>query len=99
MNHLIKKALVTVALSLGFAAGNSAIAPTAAHAQEYYNGEVPAYYVASTEPVYYNGYAHYWYNNHWYYRDGARWRYYGAEPAYFRDYRGRYPRGHYGHWR
>jgi hypothetical protein len=38
-------------------------------------------YVASYEPIYYNGSAHYFYNNHWYYRDHGAWRGYEHEPA------------------
>ncbi|HEX3775144.1 MAG TPA: hypothetical protein VHV51_11810 [Polyangiaceae bacterium] len=37
-------------------------------------------YIATTEPVYFNGRATYWYNNHWYYRDGNRWSHYDQEP-------------------
>jgi hypothetical protein len=55
-------------------------------------------YVASYRPVYYNGYAHYWYNNHWYYRDHGYWRGYATEPRYLYGYRGEWARHRYG-WR
>ncbi len=49
----------------------------------------PADYLATTEPVYFEGHAAYWYGNRWYYRDGSAWRYYHDEPGYLREYRGR----------
>jgi hypothetical protein len=45
-------------------------------------------YVASYEPIYYNGYAHYLYNDRWYYRDHGSWRGYEHEPAALRGRRG-----------
>lgn len=41
----------------------------------------PPEYVATMEPVYYEGHAAYWYQNHWYWRDehGA-WAHYDREP-------------------
>lgn len=40
----------------------------------------PATYVATTEPVYYQGRPTYWYRDRWYYRDGGGWRSYPEEP-------------------
>jgi len=40
----------------------------------------PDGYVATTEPVYYEGRATYWYGGNWYYRDGNRWSHYDREP-------------------
>lgn len=37
-------------------------------------------YVATTEPVYYEGHATYWYGGSWQYRDGNRWNHYDREP-------------------
>jgi hypothetical protein len=96
--HLIRKALFSTLLSVGVAATVS-LAPATASAQDYYDEGVPDYYVASTEPVYYEGHASYWYHNHWVWRDGGRWRYYHNEPAYYRSWRANYPRGRWGHWR
>jgi hypothetical protein len=50
----------------------------------------PAEYIASTEPVYYEGHASYWYGNHWYWHDehGA-WNHYDHEPAALAERRGR----------
>jgi hypothetical protein len=42
----------------------------------------PASYVVTTEPVYYEGHASYWYGGRWVYRDGPRWNYYRSEPQY-----------------
>ena len=51
----------------------------------------PPEYVATTEPVYYEGRAAYWYNNHWYWHDehGA-WNHYDAEPRFLADHRARF---------
>jgi hypothetical protein len=49
----------------------------------------PAEYLATAEPVYYEGHPAYWYGNRWYYRNGAAWGYYHDEPGFLRDYRGR----------
>ena len=38
-------------------------------------------YVATTEPVYFDGRATYWYGGRWNYRDGGRWNHYDREPA------------------
>ena len=38
-------------------------------------------YIATTEPVYFEGRPAYWYGNRWYYREGRRWNHYEAEPA------------------
>jgi hypothetical protein len=48
----------------------------------------PDTFVATAEPVYYQGHPSYYYNNHWYYRDqrGA-WNYYHDEPNELRDHR------------
>ena len=41
----------------------------------------PPEYIASTEPVYYEGHAAYWYNNHWSWRDEhGGWNHYEQEP-------------------
>jgi hypothetical protein len=59
-------------------------------------GEVdagPAYYpppsfIATAQPVYYEGHASYWYGGPWVYRDGGRWSSYRSEPAYLAQRRG-----------
>jgi hypothetical protein len=78
----ITKLLITAAFPL---AAIAAYAPVAEAQVVYYP---PASYVASYEPVYYNGYAHYYYNNNWYYRDHGAWRGYAVEPGYLHGYRG-----------
>ena len=41
----------------------------------------PPEYVATTEPVYYEGHAAYWYGNHWNWRDAhGGWNHYDREP-------------------
>jgi hypothetical protein len=47
-----------------------------------YDGYPSDEYIATTEPVYYDGNATYWYGGFWYYRgEGGRWNHYGREPA------------------
>jgi hypothetical protein len=58
----------------------------------------PTTYVASYEPVYYNGLAHYLYRGHWFYRDHGAWRGYDREPGFLHDRRGEWAR-HWHHWR
>ncbi len=60
----------------------------------------PSAYIASYEPFYYNGMAHYWYRDRWYYRDHGAWKWYehGREPGFLRDHYGEWGR-HYHHWR
>ena len=40
----------------------------------------PEAFIATTEPVYFEGHAAYWYGNSWYYRDGDHWNHYNREP-------------------
>jgi len=46
-----------------------------------YGDYPPDAYIATTEPVYFNGYASYWYGGRWYYQNGGRWNHYDREPA------------------
>jgi hypothetical protein len=98
MNRMIPCKPLSVVLSAGAIAATLAYGPMA-------NAQVvvypPAEYVASYEPIYYNGFAHYLYHDHWYYRDhGGAWRGYEHEPGALHDRRGEWARhggGH--HWR
>jgi hypothetical protein len=46
-----------------------------------YAGDYPPDgYIATTEPVYFDGHPAYWWGNRWYYRDGGGWRHYDREP-------------------
>jgi hypothetical protein len=58
--------------SLSVVAGVCLSAPPEASAQEVVVQPDDAF-IATAEPVYYNGVAHYWYRNHWYYRNGRSW--------------------------
>jgi hypothetical protein len=82
--------------SLGVVAGLGLSAPREASAQEVVVQPDDAY-IATAEPVYYNGAAHYWYRDRWYYRNGRSWAWYGGgEPGYLHDYRYRaWPGGVY----
>jgi hypothetical protein len=47
---------------------------------EYYDYP-PDAYIATTEPIYFDGRANYWYGGQWYYRGaGGRWSHYDHEP-------------------
>ena len=46
-----------------------------------YDDYPPDAYIATTEPVYFEGNASYWYGGRWYYRSGGRWNHYDREPA------------------
>jgi hypothetical protein len=61
----------------------------------------PSVVVTTARPVYYEGHAHYWYGNHWYWRDPHGWHTYEAEPRYLREHRFHAPppRYHYEHRR
>ena len=90
-----KKCALALA-SVGMLAGLSLVAPREASAQEdVYPDDA---YLATAEPVYYNGFAHYFYHNHWYYRDHGAWRGYDHEPGFLHDRRGEWAH-HAHHWR
>ena len=46
----------------------------------YYEEYPPDAYVATTEPLYWEGNAYYWYGGRWYYRQGDHWNHYDREP-------------------
>jgi hypothetical protein len=50
--------------------------------------EPPPAFLATAEPVYFEGRAAYWYGGRWFYRDGRAWRNYREEPGYLREWRG-----------
>lgn len=58
----------------------------------------PSEYVASYEPVYYNGSAHYFWHRYWHYRDHGIWHRWDREPAFLHDHRGEWAH-HWHHWR
>jgi hypothetical protein len=89
-------ALSKLLVSVGLVAGISLCAPSDASAQEVVVYPDDAY-IATAEPVYYNGADHYWYRDRWYYRNGRSWAWYqGGEPRYLHDYRFRaWPGGVY----
>jgi hypothetical protein len=47
----------------------------------------PYEYIASYEPIYYNGWAHYWWGDHWYYHDREAWHRWDREPLFLRNRR------------
>jgi hypothetical protein len=78
-----------------FVAGLAA-APVPARADiSIHIGFPPAWFIATTAPVYYDGHAAYWYQNRWYYQDGRNWRAYDSEPRYLRDYREHHQQSRY----
>jgi hypothetical protein len=47
-----------------------------------YDGDYPPdAYVGTTEPIYFDGRANYWYGGRWNYREGGRWNRYDREPG------------------
>jgi hypothetical protein len=62
----------------------------------------PPSFVATVQPVYYEGHASYWYGGHWHWRDTHGWHAYDREPGYLHDHRAHEhwaPRPHYEHRR
>jgi len=57
-----------------------------ARAQDF--GYPPADWLATTTPVYFEGRPAYFWNGHWFYRNGGGWGWYHDEPGYLRDWRG-----------
>jgi hypothetical protein len=50
----------------------------------------PADFVATTEPVYFEGRPAYFYHDHWFYRDGSRWGAYAREPPGLAQHRSQF---------
>jgi hypothetical protein len=47
-----------------------------------YDGDYPPdSYIGTTEPIFFDGRANYWYGGRWNYREGGRWNRYDREPA------------------
>jgi hypothetical protein len=70
---------VTVLLGVGAMAGCSvggAGYPARGY-DDYYPTDA---YIATTEPVYFEGRPAYWYGGRWYYQNGRRWNHYEREP-------------------
>ncbi len=76
--------------------GDAALAPRIASAQVVV--EFPsADYLATVDPVYYEGHAAYWWNNQWRWRDGQGWHFYAQEPGYLYNQRSHAPYGRWGY--
>jgi hypothetical protein len=90
------RALQTLSKGLLIAGAIAAcLASTPAQAEVRIEISPPSWYIATSRPVYYEGRPAYWYDNHWYYREGRSWRTYNDEPRYLREHRGRAPERHY----
>jgi hypothetical protein len=101
-SSLIAPAMGVLAAALLFGAPSAAqppppppppqnYAPPPPPPPQQYDGPSPEF-IASTEPVYYEGHAAYWYNNHWYWRDEhGRWNHYDQEPPFLADHRAHFP--------
>ena len=93
---IVPLALGMVGVVAGF--GVAATDSTVAFAQEGPPPFPPATYVATVEPVYYQGAPMYWYNNYWYWRDAhAQWHYYQREPQFLHERRMHAPPARYVH--
>jgi hypothetical protein len=73
---------MALAVALSLAAVGCGVEVGAAYPDSDPGGYPPDAYIATTEPVYYGGFATYWYGDRWYYRDsGGRWNHYDREPG------------------
>jgi len=70
---VIGSAVLAVSSGCGIEAG-------ATYPGDGYEDYPPDWYIATTEPVYFEGRPAYWYHDHWNYRDGGRWRHFDREP-------------------
>jgi hypothetical protein len=81
-------ACATGLLVLGATALGCGVGVEADYPAGYYADYPPDDYIATTEPVYYDGYPAYWYGGFWYYRGpGGRWNHYDREPSALYDRR------------
>lgn len=79
MKRSISSILIAVLLPLG---ASAAVLTASSDASAQHFRPPPAHWVAHYRPVYYHGYAHYYYNGRWgYYRPGLGWYYYDSPPA------------------
>jgi hypothetical protein len=73
---------LTLAVVVCFGAGcELGVGYSGGYGGDYY-GYPPDAYIATTEPIYFEGRANYWYDGRWYYRGaGGSWAYYDREPS------------------
>ena len=87
MTRTISSLLLAVLLPVGAAAVVTSTSSDANAQYRRYYAPSPTW-VARNRPVYYNGYAHYYYGGRWnYYRPGYGWSYYEHTPQWFCTYR------------
>lgn len=70
--------LAVLAVTLAGGAGCT-LGYSGSYAGDYYDYP-PDAYIATTEPIYFDGRATYFYGGHWYYRQSGRWFHYDREP-------------------
>jgi hypothetical protein len=87
---MLKGALAVGAVTAGFIVA----APARAQVEVVVDGP-SADYIATTDPVYYEGHAAYWYGGGWFYRDGGSWHHYRSEPGFLHDWRGHHEFAHH----
>jgi hypothetical protein len=79
---MVRRVVCFVALGATIVLGAAACGVEVGAGYGGYDGDAPPdAYIATTEPVYFEGRATYWYGGQWYYRDGGRWNHYGSEPS------------------
>jgi hypothetical protein len=94
MAHAMVTKILGAALLCAAATATSGCEVSAYPDNTYDDGYPPADYIATVQPVYYEGHAAYWYGNRWYYRDaGGRWGHYDHEPAALASRRGQFSAG------
>jgi hypothetical protein len=80
--------VITAALATALGASTLGCEVTAYPENYYVDGDYPpADWVATTEPVYFEGHAAYWYQGRWFYREGNRWTSYQREPPALAQHR------------
>jgi hypothetical protein len=86
MSLSLANAARTFAAICALSAGGALVGGCALEPEPGYPGEEGVYgyppddYLATTDPVYFDGRASYWYGGRWNYREGGRWNHYGHEP-------------------
>jgi hypothetical protein len=73
--------------ALCLAAITACVGEVGVYGDEYVGDYPPDGYIATTAQVYFEGRPCYWYGNHWYYRDGGRWRGWAREPVGLQGWR------------
>ncbi len=92
MKHSIRDLAAMLAAGAAVVLGCTACGGVAVEADypvTEYDDYPPDGYIATTEPVYFEGHPTYYYRGRWFYRDGGHWHHYDHEPAHLQQWRSR----------